>query len=214
MLIDFSDKNIALSLSFERKTQLVLAMKLKYLLTIFVLNSTHTFSQILPKNEPFVRCLSLQMTGKKKNVYFFEGDNITVKTISDRKKYNFQILRMTDSSFFYSPYNETNTIFDLKELKFKEIKKVYLQQQKSSFFVQGAKILRPAGVMLFAFDILNQLKNPKVKINPTIAGTSVGLVGISYLVKVLTNQNYRINKRHFFHLYHLSHTSPLLRESQ
>ena len=68
--------------------------------------------------------------------------------------------------------------------------------------------------MLFAFDVLNQLKNPTVKINPTIAGTSVGLIGISYLVKVLTNQNYRINKRHFFHLYHLSHTSPLLRESQ
>ena len=114
-------------------------MKLKILLIIFLVDSSSLFSQILPKNEPFVRCLSLQMTGRKKNVYFFEGDNIVIKTISNRKKHDFQILRMTDSSFFYSPYQETNTIFDLKELKFKDIKKVYLRKQKSSFFVQGAK---------------------------------------------------------------------------
>ena len=189
-------------------------MKLNFLLTIFTLNSIPTFSQILPKTEPFVRCLSLQMTGKKRNVYFFEGDYIMLKTTSNHKKHDFQILRMTDSSFFYSPYGETNTIFDLSELKFKDIKKVYLQRTKSSFFLQGAKILKPAGVMLFSFDILNQLGNSTVKINPTIAGVSVGLIGVSYLVKVLTNQNYRINKRHFFRVYHLPYTSPLLREGQ
>ena len=189
-------------------------MKLNFLLTIFILNSISTFSQILPKTEPFVRCLSLQMTGKKRNVYFFEGENITVKIISDHKKHDFQILRMTDSSFFYSPYGETNTIFDLTELKFKDIKKVYLPKKESSFFRQGAKVLKPVGVMLFTFDMLNQLKNPMAKINPTIAGLSAGLIGISYLVDVLTNQNYRINKRHFFRLYHLPYTSPLLREGQ
>ncbi len=80
-------------------------MKLKLILTLLLLNSISTFSQILPKTESFVRCLSLQMTGRKKNIYFFEGDNIIVTTISDHKKRNFQILRMTDSSFFYSPYN-------------------------------------------------------------------------------------------------------------
>ena len=168
---------------------------------------------ILPKNEPFVRCLSLQMTGKKKNIYFFEGDNIIVKTISDHKKQNFQILRMTDSSFFYSPYNETNTIFDLKEMKFKDIKKVYLPKDGDSFLLKSTAILKPAGLMLFTFDMLNQLKNPTVKINPTIAGVSAGLIGVSYLVKVLTNPNYRINKRHFFRIYHLPYSSPLLREN-
>jgi hypothetical protein len=85
-------------------------MKLKLILIIFLLNSSTIFSQILPKRGSFIRCLSLQMTGKKKNIYFFEGDNIIVKTISDHKKHNFQILRMTDSSFFYSPYHENNTI--------------------------------------------------------------------------------------------------------
>ena len=189
-------------------------MKLRFLLPILLLNSFQIIAQILPKTEQFVRCLSLQMTGKKKNVYFFEGENITVKIISDHKKHDFQILRMTDSSFFYSPYGETNTTFDLTELKFRDIKKIYLQHTKSSFFVQGAKVLKPAGVMLFSFDILNQLGNPTVKINPTIAGVSAGLIGVSYLVKVLTNQNYRINKRHFFRVYHLPYTSPLLREGQ
>lgn len=187
-------------------------MKLKLTLILFLSNSITIFAQILPKSEPFVRCLSLQMTGKKKNVYFFEGDNIIVRTVSDHKKHDFQILRMTDSSFFYSPFNESNTIFDLKEVKFRDIKKVYLKDDRNSFFLKGATILRPAGVMLFTFDILNQLKNPTVKINPTIAGVSAGLIGVSYLIKVLTNQNYRINKRHFFHLYHLPYTSPLLRQ--
>lgn len=186
-------------------------MKLKLILFFFSVNSITTFSQILPKSEQFIRCLSLQMTGKKKNVYFFEGDNITVKTIAAHKKQEFQILRMTDSSFFYSPYNETNTIFDLQELKFRDIKKVYLQNQKSSFFLSGSKILKPAGVMLFTFDILNQLKNQTVKINPTIAGVSAGLIGVSYLVKILTSQNYKISKRHFFRVYHLPYSSPLLR---
>jgi hypothetical protein len=152
------------------------------------------------------------MTGKKKNVYFFEGDNIIVKTVSDNKKHNLQILRMTDSSFFYSPYHETNTIFDLKELKFNNIKKVYLSGNKNPISMRGTGILGGAGLMLFTIDILNQLKNDSVKINPTIAGVSAGLIGVSYLIKVLTNRNYRINKRHFFRLYHLPYTSPLLRE--
>ena len=187
-------------------------MKLNFLLIVFLLNSITIFSQTLPKSEPFVSCLSLQMTGKKRNVHFFEGDDIKVKLYSDHQKHIFQILRMTDSSFFYSPYNETNTIFDLKELKFKDIKKVYLPKDDDSFFLKGSAVLKPAGVMLFAFDMLNQLKNPTVKINPTIAGVSAGLIGVSYLVKALTNQNYKINKRHFFRIYHLPYSSPLLRE--
>jgi hypothetical protein len=187
-------------------------MKLNYLIIFLSLNSFQTFSQILPKTEPFVRCLSLQMTGKKKNVYFFEGDNIIVKTISDHKKHNFQILRMTDSSFFYSPYNETNTIFDLKELKFSDIKKVYMGGSKNPISMRGTGTLGGAGVLLLTIEALNQLKNGEtLKINPTIAGVSAGLIGVSYLIKVLTNQNYRINKRHFFRIYHLPYSSPLLR---
>ncbi len=187
-------------------------MKLKIILVIISINSFTVFSQVQPKSEPFVRCLSLQMTGKKKNVYFFEGDNIIVKAISVHKKQNFQILRMTDSSFFYSPYNETNTIFDLKELKFKDIKKVYLGGNKNPISFRGTGALGGAGVLLLTIEALNQLKNGEtIKINPTITSVSAGLIGVSYLIKVLTNQNYRINKRHFFHLYHLPYTSPLLR---
>ncbi len=187
-------------------------MNLKLLLTILLLNSIPIFSQTLSKNAPFIRCLSLQMTGKKKNVYFFEGDNIIVKTISDHKKQNFQILRMTDSSFFYSTFNETNTIFDLKELKFKDIKKVYLGGSKNPLSMRGTGSLGGAGVLLLVIESLNQLKNgDTIKINPTIAGVSAGLIGVSYLVKALTNQNYRINKRHFFRIYHLPYSSPLLR---
>ena len=200
-------------MSFERKTQMIKAMKLKLFLFLFLLNSTSLLAQILPKTESFVRCLSLQMTGRKKNVHFFEDDDIIIKTKLTRKKQHFQILRMTDSSFFYSPYHETNTIFDLQELKFKDIKKVYLPSDESSFFLKGASVLKPAGLMLLTFDVLNQLKNPAVKINPTVAGVSAGLIGVSYLTKVLTNRNYRINKRHFFHLYHLPYSSPLLRPS-
>lgn len=187
-------------------------MKLRYLLILLSLNSTPTFSQILPKTKQFVRCLSLQMTGKKKNVYFFEGDNIIVKTNSDRKKQNFQILRMTDSSFFYSPYHETNTVFDLKELKFKDIKKVYLGGSKNPISMRGFGALGGAGVLLLTIDVLNQLRTGQtIKINPTIAGVSAGLIGVSYLIKVLTNRNYKINKRHFFRIYYLPYSSPLLR---
>jgi hypothetical protein len=187
-------------------------MKFKFIPILILLNSISTFSQILPKTESFVRCLSLQMTGKKKNIYFFEGDNIIVKTVSDHKKHNFQILRMTDSSFLYSPYNETNTTFDLKELKFKDIKKVYLGGSKNPISMRGTGALGGAGILLLTIEALNQLKNGEtLKINPTIAGVSAGLIGVSYLIKVLTNRNYRINKRHFFHLYHLPYTSPLLR---
>jgi hypothetical protein len=188
-------------------------MKLRHLLILFLLNPISTFSQILPRSDSFIRCLSLQMTGKKKNVYFFEGDNIIVKTILDHKKHNFQILRMTDSSFFYSPYSETNTIFDLKELKFSDIKKVYIGGSKNPISMRGTGALGGAGVLLLTIETLNQLKNGEtLKINPTIAGVSAGLIGVSYLIKVLTNRNYRINKRHFFRLYHLPYTSPLLRE--
>lgn len=188
-------------------------MKLKSILIILSLISVPTFSQILPKSQSFVPCLLLQMTGKKRNVYFFEGDNIIVKLHRDAKKHNFQILKLTDSSFFYSPYQEQNTIFDLQELKFKDIKKIYLGGNNNPISLKGTGILGGVGGMLFTIDVLNQLKNPSIKINPTIAAVSVGLIGISYLIKILTNRNYRINKRHFFHLYHLSYSSPLLRPS-
>ena len=188
-------------------------MKLKLILFLFWLNFTNIFSQTLPKNESFVRCLSLQMMGKKKNVNFFEGDNVVVKLHTGDKKQSFQILRLTDSSFFHSPYQEQNTIFDLQELKFKDIKKIYLGGNNNPIAFRGTGILGGAGVMLFTIDVLNQLKNTPVKINPTIIGVSAGLIGVSYVIKVLTNQNYRINKRHFFHLYHLPHSSPLLRPS-
>jgi len=188
-------------------------MKLKLILIIISLNSFTTFSQILPKSESFIPCLSLQMTGKKRNVYFFEGNNIIVKLHRDAKKHNFEILRLTDSSFFYSPYQEQNAIFDLQELKFKDIKKIYLGSNNNPISLRGTGILGGAGLTLFTIDVLNQLKNPPVKINPTIAGVSAGLIGLSFLIKVLTNQNYRINKRHFFHLYHLPYSSPLLRPS-
>ncbi len=78
--------------------------------------------------------------------------------------------------------------------------------------MRGSGALGGAGVLLLVIESLNQLKNgDTIKINPTIAGVSAGLIGVSYLIKVLTNRNYRINKRHFFRLYHLPYTSPLLR---
>jgi hypothetical protein len=186
-------------------------MNFKLLLTIFLLNSFTTFSQITPKNETFVRCLSLQMTGHQKNINFFEGNHIKVKLYSDHKKHDFQIIKLTDSSFLYSPYEELNTVFDLQELKFRDIKKIYLGGSRNPISMSGFGALGGAGVMLSSFDILNQLKNPTIKINPTIAGVSAGLIGLSYLIKVLTNPIYRINKRHFFRIYHLSYSSPLLR---
>ena len=189
-------------------------MKLRYLPFFFLIDSISAFSQTQPNPEQFVRCLSLQMTGKKKNVHFFEGDDIILKSNSNSKKQNFQILRMTDSSFFYSPYNETNTTFDLKELKFKDIKKVYLGDSKNPISMRGFGALGGAGVLLLTIEVLNQLKNGQtLKINPTIAGVSAGLIGVSYLIKVLTNRNYKINKRHFFRIYHLPYSSPLLRPS-
>jgi hypothetical protein len=187
-------------------------MNFRLLLTIFLLISLTTFSQITPKNEAFVRCLSLQMTGHQKNINFFEGDNIKVKLHSDHKKHTFQIIKLTDSSFFYSPYEELNTVFDLQELKFRDIKKIYLGGSRNPISMSGFGALGGAGVMLSSFDILNQLRTgATIKINPTIAGVSVGLIGLSYLVKILTNPIYKINKRHFFRLYHLSYSSPLLR---
>ena len=189
-------------------------MKLIFIITIFLLISITSFSQIPHKEESFVRCLSLQMTGKTKNIHFFEGDNIIVKTISDHRKHTFKILIMTDSSFFYSPYNDNSTIFDLKELKFKDIKKVYLGDSRNPISMRGFGALGGAGVMFSTIDVLNQLRTEQnIKINPAIASVSAGLIGVSYLIQVLINPNYRINKRHFFHLYHLPYTSPLLRQN-
>jgi hypothetical protein len=179
-------------------------MKKHFLLFIFLLNVVSTFSQTQSSNEPFIRCLSLQMTGKKRNVAFFEGDNIKVKLHSDNHKHTFQIIRLTDSSFLYSPYEEQNAIFDLQELKFKDIKKVYLGGSRNPLGMKGFEALGGAGIMLSSFDILNQwTRGVTVKINPTIVGVGIGLIGVSYVIKVLTNPTYRINKRHNFRLYHL-----------
>jgi hypothetical protein len=152
------------------------------------------------------------MTGKAKNINFFEGDNFKIKLYSDNKKHTFQIIKLTDSSFFYSPYEEQNTIFDLQEIKFKDIKKIYLNKRLNQIVWKGSGALGGAGVILFTADILNQIKNGvSVRIDPTLTGVSTGLVGLGFLIKILANPNYKINKRHFFRLYHLSYYSPLLK---
>lgn len=186
-------------------------MKKSILLFIFLLNVLVSFAQIAPKNEPFVRCLSLQMTGKKKNINFFEGNEISLKTFQSHKIKRFEIVKLTDSSFFYAPSEDLNTVFDLQELKFKDIKKVYLGKRHSAISMKGFGTLGGAGVMLYTFDILNQLKNLPIKNNPTLLGISAGLIGASYLLKMVSSQNYKINKRHYFHLYHLAYSSPLLK---
>jgi hypothetical protein len=186
-------------------------MKRQFLLSFFLLNTLSPFAQISPQNEPFVRCLSFQMTGRKKNVNFFEGNQITLKTVMNRKISRFEIVKLTDSSFFYTPNENMNSVFDLQELKFKDIKKVYLRRSHKAISMVGFGTLGSAGIMLYTFDILNQLKNMPIKNNPTLLGVSAGLLGASYLIKLLTAQNYKINQRHYFHLYHLPYSSPLLK---
>ena len=185
-------------------------MKL-FLLSLLLCNPFSQFAQITPANESFVRCLSFQMTGKKKNINFFEGNEISLKTFQNHKKQRFEIVKLTDSSFFYAPSEDLNTVFDLQELKFRDIKKVYLGKSHSAISMRGFGTLGGAGVMLYTFDILNQLKNLPIKNNPTLLGISAGLIGASYLLKIVSSQNYKINKQHYFHLYHLPHSSPLLK---
>lgn len=186
-------------------------MKNILLLSILIIHTFTVFSQNGTSNDSFIRCLSLQMTGRQKNINFFEGNEISLKTFQSHKKQQLEIVRLTDSSFFYAPNEDLNTVFDLQELKFKDIKKVYLGKSHSAISMRGFGTLGGAGVMLYTFDILNQLKNLPIKNNPTLLGISAGLIGASYLLKIVSSQNYKINKGHYFHLYHLPHSSPLLK---
>ena len=184
-------------------------MKISILLTLFCLFYVPIYSQSNQSEEPFVRSLTLQMTGKQRNVNFYESSTIVVKLNDDNQKYAFQIVRLTDSSFFYAPTQNQTSVFDLQELKFRDIRKVYLRRAKPSI-LDGVGLLGAAGVMLFSFDILNQLGNSSININPTVVGISAGLVATSLLVRVLRNRAYKINKRHYFHLYHLPKLSDNL----
>ena len=116
-------------------------MKLRFLLPIFLLNSFQIIAQTISKDELFIRCLSLQMTGKQHNVNFYKGSFITVKLKNDKQKYSFQIVQLTDSSFLYYPNQNQTSIFDLQELKFKEISKVYLGKGKRSI-LDGKRLLK------------------------------------------------------------------------
>lgn len=177
-------------------------MKILILFTLFCLLYLPIYSQSNHIEEPFIRLLTLQMAGKQRNVNFYESSTIVVKLRDDNQKYAFQVVRLTDSSFFYAPTQNQTSIFDLQELKFRDIKKVYLPSRKHSI-LDGMGLLGVAGVMLFSFDILNQLGNSSINISPTIVGLSAGLVATSVLVKILRNRACKINKRHYFHLYHL-----------
>jgi hypothetical protein len=177
-------------------------MKLSVLLISFSLLYLPIFAQLIQPEEPFIRCLTLQMTGKQRNVNFYEGSIIVVKLYGDKEKYAFKIIRLTDSSFFYAPNQNQTSVFDLQELKFRDIRKVYLGKGKGSI-LDKIGLVGTAGIMLFSFDILNQIGNPKINISPTVIGISAGLVTTSLLISVLRNRTYKINKRHYFHLYHL-----------
>lgn len=183
-------------------------MKISILLTLFCFLYLPIYSQSNSNQlkEPFIRSLALQMSGKQRNVSFYEGSIIVVKLHDDKQKYAFQIVRLTDSSFFYAPNQNQTSVFDLQELKFRDIRKVYLERGKPTI-LDGIGLLGVAGVMLFSFDILNQLGSSKIEVSPTVVGISAGLLTTSLIVKILQNRAYRINKRHYFHLYHLAKIS-------
>ena len=176
-------------------------MKPRFLPIIFFLTFFQITAQTIPKDDAFIRYLSLQMTGKQHNVNFYKGSFITVKLNNDKQKYTFKIVQLTDSSFFYFPNQNQTSVFDLQELKFKEIRKVYLGKGKKSI-LDGIGLLGGAGVMLFSFGILNQLGNSKVEINPTLTKISAAMVASGLLIGILRNRTYAINKRHYFRLYH------------
>lgn len=177
-------------------------MKISILLILFSLSNLPIFAQITQPEESFIRSLTLQMTGKQRNVNFYEGSTIVVKIHDDKQKYAFQIVKLTDSSFFYALNQNQTSVFDLQELKFKDIRKIYLGKGKGSI-MDKIGLLGTAGIMLFSFDILNQIGKPKINVNPTIIGISAGLITTSLLIKTLRNRTYKINKRHYFRLYHL-----------
>ncbi len=181
-------------------------MKIAILLMLLCFLYLPIYAQSNLLEEPFIRSLTLQMTGKQRNVSFYENSTIVVKLDNDKQKYALQIVRLTDSSFFYAPTVNQTSIFDLQEVKFREIRKVYLGKGKPTM-LDGIGLLGVAGVMLFSFDILNQLGNLKIEVSPTVVGISAGLVASSILIQVLRNRTYRINKRHYFHLYHLTKLS-------
>ncbi len=178
-------------------------MKIFLLLFCIFFEIANLFAQKIPDNKQVLRCLTLQMTGKTRNVHFHEGSYITFKSFSTRRKQQLKIIELTDSSFFYFPYENQHSIFDLQEVKFKDIKKIYSGGKKEVFGTKGVGALGGAGVFLFSFDVLNQIGKPSVKINSTIAIISASLIGVSYILNTLQNPVYRINKRHFLKLYHI-----------
>lgn len=178
-------------------------MKIILLLVFILINFSPMLAQDEVLHKPFLRCLTLQMTGKTRNVHFHEGSYISFKSFSTRKKQHLKIIELTDSSFLYFQYENQHSIFDLQEVKFKDIKKIYSGGKKEVFGTKGVGALGGAGVFLFSFDVLNQIGKPSVKINSTIAIISASLIGVSYILNTLQNPVYRINKRHFLKLYHI-----------
>ncbi|MBB6003250.1 hypothetical protein [Arcicella rosea] len=143
------------------------------------------------------------MTGKTRNIHFHEGSYITFKSFSTKKKQHLKIIELTDSSFLYFPYENQHSIFDLQEVKFKDIKKIYAGGKKEVLGMKGVSALGGAGVFLIAFDVLNQISKPSVKINSTIAIISASLIGVSYIINTLQHPVYRINNKHSLKLYHI-----------
>ncbi len=178
-------------------------MKTNFLLIFFFLPLTFVCAQKPPESKQPFRCLTLQMTGKTRNIHFHEGSDIILKTFGNRKKQHLTIVQLSDSSFFYFPDENQHSIFDLQEIKFREIKKIYSHGEKQLFALKGIGALGGAGVFLFSFDVLNQLKSPPIVINPTIVAISSGFIGLSFIINKLQHPAYKISKRHYLRLYHI-----------
>ena len=153
--------------------------------------------------KPFLRCLTLQMTGNKHNLHFHEGDEISLKLFSRRQKQSIEIVELSDSSLFYFPDKNQYSIFDLQEVKFRDIKKIYIGGNKQVFGTKGVGALGGAGLLLFSIDNLNRVGKPTIGASPTIIIVSTGLIGLSYVINSLQNPAYRISKKHFLRLYHI-----------
>lgn len=178
-------------------------MKIILLQVFILINSSQMLAQNEEFQKPFLRCLTLQMTGKKHNLHFHEGDEITLKLFSRRQKHTIEIVELSDSSLFYFPNENQHSIFDLQEVKFRDIKKIYFGGKKQVFGTKGVGALGGAGLLLFSFDNLNRIGKPAVGANPTIFLVSTGLIGLSYVINSFQNPAYRISKKHSLRLYHI-----------
>ncbi len=145
-----------------------------------------------------IKYIAVDYPGGRKR--FFAGDEFVFKAKGQSRKIRDNIFAVTDSTLVFADFSEITNQQEYTEYRLEDIRKVYFMKG-SSLATQAGYLLPAAGALYFIMDFFSpvwnkEFKGAPLRVTPSTAVVSGGLIGLGALCYKSTHKAMKIGNRH------------------